>query len=240
MLRGITANLPPWTPAEDATLRAVLAAGRTYPEAAAALPGRSANGVRKRAAKPGLAKAPAGPPVWTPERDARLRGLWPSGKAGAARVLGTTARAAETRAYKLGILVASGAARQSPAERFEASTWRDDRTGCLTFTGRTNRKGVPVISAGTRGHVVPAAKFAWERRHGPVPAGYSVKRSCPNPACVEPAHHFLSDDPYTGRTGAGRPKLSDDVVVDMRERYFAGTATPPVLAAEFDLSLTHC
>jgi len=75
----------------------------------------------------------------------------------------------------------------TPAERLQLHSTRDERTGCLLWTGKTYRD-LPYGRLGIdrRQHV--AHRVAWEIANGPVPAGQIVRHRCDNPQCIEPAH----------------------------------------------------
>lgn len=102
-----------WTEAELDAIRRMHAEGRTHAEMAAALPGRTVGGVRKRHSALGLTRRPGGRPSpdgttarrWSPEEDDALRKALAAGeqvKAIAAR-LGRSPGAVGNRALRLGL-----------------------------------------------------------------------------------------------------------------------------------------
>lgn len=58
--------------------------------------------------------------------------------------------------------------------------------GCLIWHGATNSYGYGQIRA--NGAMVPAHRYAWEREHGPIPAGKVLDHVCHNRACCLTAH----------------------------------------------------
>lgn len=76
-------------------------------------------------------------------------------------------------------------------ERVLARCTRDEKTGCLIWSGATFRYGYGNVRVlrrdgtwGNKGaHIV-----MWEHANGPVPAGRVLLHSCDRPACCEPSH----------------------------------------------------
>lgn len=73
----------------------------------------------------------------------------------------------------------------------------DVLTGCWLWTAMLDRDGYGLFSAGRHRlgnkQVVRASRYAYEHLVGPVLDGQFVLRSCPNNACVNPAHLRLGD-----------------------------------------------
>ena len=70
----------------------------------------------------------------------------------------------------------------SVAQRLTAGLIRMP-SGCLEWTGNTDRDGYGVISVkdkSTRAH-----RLAWELANGPIPAGLCVLHHCDNPPCCD-------------------------------------------------------
>ena len=77
-------------------------------------------------------------------------------------------------------------ARPSPAERLALRCVRQP-SGCLEWTGGTNRHGYGFIRYGNK--TVSTHRLAWELANGrPIPEGMCILHSCDNPPCCEPSH----------------------------------------------------
>lgn len=120
-------------------------------------------------------------------------------------------------------------------KRFDDKTCPEPTTGCLLWTASTTEGGYGRFGLGQR--VVIASRFAWERAHGPIPAGLDVCHRCDTPACVRVDHLFLgtraenvADMHAKGRgrapgmQGERHPqaKLTAEVVRQIRSRRQAG------------------
>lgn len=85
-------------------------------------------------------------------------------------------------------------ARRRPAESPEAAFLERTEpllwSGCLIWTGPLNESGYGVISVG--GKKVRAHRYAYEREHGPIPAGALVDHACRNRSCVQVDHLRLA------------------------------------------------
>jgi len=77
----------------------------------------------------------------------------------------------------------------------------DAETGCRVWLGASSGDRQPVGWDGTR--YVAVRRVEWQRRHGPIPPGYQVRRTCPEKRCVNPDHSALliprSERPPTPR-----------------------------------------
>lgn len=113
---------------------------------------------------------------------------------------------------------------------------------CIEHPGRCNEKGYGYVWF--RGKSRRAHRVAWERAHGPIPAGMCVLHRCDNPPCVNVEHLFLgtqldniADRDAKGRTVAppSRRKLSFGVVAELRAAHAAG-ATQQELANRYGVS----
>lgn len=96
-----------------------------------------------------------------------------------------------------------------------------------------------------------AHRVSWELHYGPIPKGLFVCHHCDNPLCVNPSHLFLGtqvdnmrDARAKGRMkshffkgGRFHTKLTEDQVIEIRERYSAGGILRRELAEEFGVSL---
>lgn len=92
------------------------------------------------------------------------------------------------------------------AERFAEKVAPPNRNGCIEWIGGKADHGYGQISV--NGRKQRAHRVAWERAHGPIPAGISVLHKCDNPPCVNVDHLFLGshlenmrDCALKGRTG---------------------------------------
>lgn len=74
---------------------------------------------------------------------------------------------------------------KSYAERFLSRTIPEPNSGCLLWTGRTDRDGYG--SLGSR----HAHRISWELNVGPIPAGMEVCHKCDVRSCVNSGHLFL-------------------------------------------------
>lgn len=119
-----------------------------------------------------------------------------------------------------------------------------ETTGCLVYQ-RGGKKKYATISV--RGRDQYAHRYAWERVHGPIPAGQCVMHSCDNPRCVRIEHLSLgsqrenmNDMARKGRAAKGSghyaAKLDEAKVVEIRRLVAAGLATQSDLAARFGVS----
>lgn len=137
-------------------------------------------------------------------------------------------------------------------ERFFAKTRRDERTGCLEWTGSRSRKGYGQFWMNGRNETAPRA--AWILQYGSVPAGLHVLHACDNPPCVEvgPGHLFTGtnldnarDRDRKGRGIAslrfgasnGQARLSPEVVATLRAKRLEG-ASYAALGREFGVHET--
>jgi hypothetical protein len=99
-------------------------------------------------------------------------------------------------------------------------------TGCWRWLLYV-RKGYPRAS-GRAAH-----RWLYEQTVGPIPLGHDLHHTCPNTDCVNPAHlepreHGL----HLAKHWRARSKLTDEDVLEIRERAWAGESLTQ-LAKEF-------
>lgn len=139
-------------------------------------------------------------------------------------------------------------------EKFSARFWaKIDKGGgpdtCWEWTGnRAKRRGGYGNVALGHSKKIRANRVAWLLSHGTLSDDESVLHKCDNPPCCNPAHLFLGthQDNYDdmvakGRANtargeaAGRAKLTESQVRDIRRKYASG-ATLIGLGAEYGLT----
>lgn len=151
----------------------------------------------------------------------------------------------------------------APRGTLETRLWRHvDKSGsCWLWQAGVDSAGYGQLR-NESGRLVMAHRASYELAHGPIPPGQLVCHACDTPRCVNPAHLFLGtpldnavDMVAKGRSargdassarlyperrprGARHPKarLTEAQVVDLRQRYAAGTTSQRALAREYGVS----
>jgi hypothetical protein len=147
----------------------------------------------------------------------------------------------------------SGKAKRRPlADRL----WEKvDKSGdCWIWTGARSQDGYGCIAVSDhRGDHRPAHRVVFEMTYGPVPDGMEVCHRCDNPPCVRPEHLFvgthqdnMADCSAKGRNrgSTSQPhgeknhnaKLTEQQVVEIRDRYTRGGISQRALAMEYGIS----
>ncbi len=131
--------------------------------------------------------------------------------------------------------------------RFFLYVGKKQPNGCIPWVGHLMDNGYGQIRTkiGDKTRVVLAHRASYELMVGPIPDGLFVLHRCDNPPCINPVHLFLgthqdnADDKVrknrqaTGATQAGRAKLTDEQVRQIRSRYRRGYGNK--LAKEFGI-----
>lgn len=72
---------------------------------------------------------------------------------------------------------------------------------CLIWQGTLTPSGYPRIRVNGKG--ARAHRWAWERAHGPIPAGMAIDHTCHNRACVQLSHLRLATPRENSRNRGG-------------------------------------
>ena len=123
----------------------------------------------------------------------------------------------------------------------------DEETGCWMWQGAGDKNGYGCMKIdGRRGK---AHRWMYEAVFGKFDRKLLVCHHCDTPACVNPAHLFLGNDADNirdkvskGRQARGemfssRTKLTQDAVLEIRERYARGNVTQQELAQQYGVGI---
>lgn len=77
----------------------------------------------------------------------------------------------------------------TPIERF-TKKYRVAPSGCHEWFAATTQQGRPMFAAASN-RCIPAQRFIWELRFGPIPVNHEVITTCGNRICVNPEHLVL-------------------------------------------------
>lgn len=129
--------------------------------------------------------------------------------------------------------------------------WRlNPATGCHEWMRSARRGGYGQLYDGTRGRLVGAHTFAYERAHGQIASGAHVCHRCDNPRCVNPDHLFIGTntdnrhDSVRKRRHAygdrhGQAKLTPGCVDRIKDIWRVGGASQKSIARYFGISQTQ-
>jgi hypothetical protein len=79
-------------------------------------------------------------------------------------------------------------------ERFNAKVLFAGPDDCWLWRGGTSSGSLGYGNFNENGEHVYAHRYAWKRKHGPIPAGICILHRCDNPLCVNDAHMRLGTD----------------------------------------------
>jgi hypothetical protein len=134
-------------------------------------------------------------------------------------------------------------------DRFHKYTGEITPSGCIPWTGSTDRKGYGKFCL-PDGKMVIAPRASWELANGPIPDGLFVCHKCDNPICVNIDHLFLGtpkdntmDAKSKGRLNHGEKchlsKLTSDKVLEIRNLHGTGKYTQAKIAEMFNVSVPN-
>ena len=134
--------------------------------------------------------------------------------------------------------------RPSPEQRFALKFKRGSVAECWEWSGLRNPQGYGHFFAD--GSYRFAHRFSWTLKNGAIADGLFVLHRCDNPSCVNPRHLFLGtqkdnmrDCASKGRSQRGeshaKTTLSESAIIEMRDRFAAGSITMASLAREYGL-----
>ena len=134
-------------------------------------------------------------------------------------------------------------------ERLRYYSKKNNKTGCLEWTGALNHGGYGIISCARKTKF--AHRVAWELKNGEIPNGMIICHHCDNPCCINVEHLFLGTDALNsqdkvkkGRQGrssltgekCGSAKLKNSQVHEIRRLFLTGKYKMYFLAKKFNVS----
>jgi len=121
-----------------------------------------------------------------------------------------------------------------------AKCTHDNDSGCIVWTGPTNRNGYGRVYWEDRKKQYAAHRAAWELAVGPIPDGMFICHSCDNPPCCNWGHLFVGDSKANTKDmiekGRQYRKLSDDEVREIRKIYRTHSLSTKKIGKMFGVS----
>jgi DNA-binding CsgD family transcriptional regulator len=116
--------------------------------------------------------------------------------------------------------------------KWDGKQWEWAAGPCWLWTGLRNPAGYGLFQIGGK---FLAHRFAWMLHHNiwKIPKGIEIMHECDNPPCIRPEHtsagsHDENMAAMASRNRSGQLKLSDEQVVEIRNRFADGESIPNI------------